>query len=178
LPVTISDTAGLRDTDDVIESEGVRRARAKAVDSDLRIWVVDSQDVGDRPSELCDGDMVLLNKSDQGQQSFPHNSDDLELFHVSALTGEGFEAFQVALDDIIKSRFAPLGAAGLTRERHKDCVARAQSAVVRAIEALGRAPELAGEDIRSALQALRELAGDSDIESVFDRIFSRFCVGK
>ena len=131
-----------------------------------------------RPRELELGDVILLNKLDVGSEKPQPNIEGLTLFKVSAKTGEGFDKFQNYLEEQIKTRFAPLGGVGLTRERHKDCVLRAQDSVLRAIEALGRAPELAGEDIRRALQALRELAGDSDIESVFDRIFSRFCVGK
>ena len=180
LPVTISDTAGLRQTDDVIEGEGVRRARARAGESDLRIWVVDGtmREAATRPRELELGDVILLNKLDVRSEKPQRNIEGLTLFNVSAKTGEGFDMFQNYLEEQIKTRFAPLGGAGLTRERHKDCVLRAQDSVLRGMEALGRAPELAGEDIRRALQALRELAGDSDIESVFDRIFSRFCVGK
>lgn len=180
LPVTLSDTAGLRETNDVIEGEGVRRARVKAHDSDLRLWVVDISKVKqiDRPDEFETGDIVLLNKIDQNDVTISDIGEDLTLFKVSAKTGEGFDEFQSHVEELVKTRFAPLGNAGLTRERHKDCILRAEASIARAIDVLGRAPELAGEDIRRALQALRELAGDVDIESVFDRIFSRFCVGK
>jgi len=75
-------------------------------------------------------------------------------------------------------RFSPSQNAGLTRARHRDCVSRSAESIKRSIVALGLAPELAGDDLRSALQALSELAGETDIEAVFDRIFSRFCVGK
>lgn len=180
LPVTLSDTAGLRETDDVIEGEGVRRARAKAGNSHLRVWVVDgaAAETDFRPSELIEGDVLLLNKIDENNPQAPKDTSGLDVFRVSAVTGEGFDVFQDYLESQIRSRFAPLSGAGLTRERHKDCVLRAKDSILRAKDALGHAPELAGEDIRRALQALRELAGDSDIESVFDRIFSRFCVGK
>ena len=180
LPITLSDTAGLRETDDAIEGEGVRRARLKAEESDLRIWVVDAniKEVVARPPELKDGDILLLNKIDQEESLNFTGEEELDVFKVSAMTGEGFGTFGDYLEEQIKKRFAPLAYAGLTRERHKDCIDRAYSSIKQGSEMLGRAPELAGEDIRRALQALKELAGDSDIESVFDRIFSRFCVGK
>ena len=66
----------------------------------------------------------------------------------------------------------------LTRVRHRNCVSEMFLSITRAASCLNKSPELAGDDIRSALYALEELAGASDIESVFDRIFSRFCVGK
>ena len=98
--------------------------------------------------------------------------------NISASSGLGFDALEARLESLIKTRFGVLPQAGLTRERHKNCVMRAQEATMRAMNGLSMAPELVSEDIRIALQALRELAGDADIESVFDRIFSRFCVGK
>ena len=180
LPVTVSDTAGLRETHDVIEGEGVRRARVKAHESDLRLWVVDinSKDSPLPPDELEAGDIVLLNKIDQNDSADLDVVEGFTSFKVSAKTGEGLDDFQSHLEELVKTRFAPLGHAGLTRARHKDCILRAEGSIARAIDVLGKAPELAGEDIRRALQALKELAGDVDIESVFDRIFSRFCVGK
>jgi len=180
LAVTISDTAGLRETKDIIEGEGVRRAKEKAVQSDLRLWVVDGSITAwpDKPESVTSSDILLINKSDELKiktVSYPSNSTS---FNISAKTGMGFDDFYNHLESELISRFAPLSDAGLTRQRHRDCALRAQDSVIRAMSALAVAPELAGEDIRRALQALRELAGDSDIESVFDRIFSRFCVGK
>ncbi len=180
LAVTLSDTAGLRDTKDVIEGEGVRRARAKAQESDLRLWVVDgSEDLWpERPESIKVDDIILINKSDDLHIKASTKTADLAQFNISAKTGDGFDDFYDHLEGELIKRFAPLSGAGLTRQRHKDCALRAYASIERALSALAIAPELAGEDIRRALQALRELAGDSDIESVFDRIFSRFCVGK
>lgn len=179
MAVSISDTAGLRETTDFIEGEGVKRARAKAEDSDLRLWVVDGSNRVNpaRPSCVVSNDVLLINKSDILTNSSIDVS-DLNSFQISAKTGEGFDDLYNHLETTLISRFAPLSSAGLTRERHRDCANRAGDSIQRAMVSLGVAPELAGEDIRRALQAIGELAGDSDIESVFDRIFSRFCVGK
>ena len=180
LPVRLSDTAGLRDTSDVIEAEGDRRARTRAQESDIRIYVQDSTN-GDWDmsalSKLSDLDFVLINKVDLQDLTVPPALKP-NYFYVSALTGENLEVFRDALERRVIEMFSPSQDAGLTRARHRDCVERANQAVGSALNHLGAAPELAGDDVRSALQALKELAGEVDIEVVFDRIFSRFCVGK
>ena len=181
LPVRISDTAGLRESEDIIEAEGIRRGLERARACDVRILVHDARDpVIDLKclNSLKAGDFVLLNKSDLAQIS-PHSlAVDVVVMAVSAKTGEGMLDFKTALERAAIERFSPSQNAGLTRMRHKECVERGLNAVNGAIKALGVAPELAGDDIRAALQALRELSGEMDIEAVFDRIFSRFCVGK
>ncbi len=188
LPVRLLDTAGLRESGDAIEAEGIRRARARAKNAQLRLVIFDGQKAGDPKtpesgggsySLMRAGDFLVLNKSDLGVS--PETlapPDNVRLFAVSALTGEGLPALVEALEATVREKYSPMGDIGLTRARHKDCAERALAAIDRAHGALGRAPELAGDDLRAALQALRELAGETDIEAVFDRIFSRFCVGK
>ena len=179
LPVTLSDTAGLRATENHIEQEGITRAERRAVESDLRLWVLDgsNSESPQRPDQIISGDLVLINKADLPQR-LGSIGDDLEALNISAASGLGFDTLEARLETLIKTRYGMLPQAGLTRERHKDCVKRSKEATLRAMDGLSIAPELVSEDIRVALQALRELAGDADIESVFDRIFSRFCVGK
>ena len=180
LPVRLSDTAGLRESDDVIEAEGVRRARSRAKESDIRIFVQDgSHEVWDMDalSLLSDLDFVVINKMDLGADINPPAL-PVSYFHLSALTGEGLDVFRKALEARVIEQFSPSQDAGLTRARHRDCVQRALKSVAMARENLAQAAELSGDDIRSALHALKELSGEIDIESVFDRIFSRFCVGK
>ncbi len=180
LPVRLSDTAGLRDTDETIEAEGVRRAKARATESDIRIFVQDcSNEIWDMESlqMLTDADFVVLNKVDLGKKNKPPAL-PADYFEVSALTGQNLDRFRDALEARVIEQFSPSQDAGLTRARHRDCVQRAAESMRSALKALGIAPELAGDDIRSALHALKELSGEIDIESVFDRIFSRFCVGK
>jgi len=180
LPVRLSDTAGLRESDDVIEAEGVRRARARAKESDIRIFVQDGSDEAwdmDALSLLSELDFIVINKMDLGADINPPAL-PISYFHLSALTGEGFDVFRKALEARVIEQFSPSQDAGLTRARHKDCVQRALKSVATARENLAQAAELSGDDIRSALHALKELSGEIDIESVFDRIFSRFCVGK
>ena len=179
LAVRLSDTAGLRISEDAIEAEGIRRARQRAEEADIRILVQDPSLPSNEGLELIrSGDFVLFNKSDLGGSPSWVSITNVQSFKLSTLTGDGMELFESALSDAVQARYSPGRDAGLTRARHKDCVLRAKDALTRASNALNIAPELAGDDLRAALQALRELAGETDIEAVFDRIFSRFCVGK
>ena len=122
-------------------------------------------------------DVVYINKS----STYADNIDTIERKTAllgNALTGEAIGGLLAHFEAVTSVKYTQQGAAGLTRQRHADCVRKALSAAQRAMENLGHAPELASDDIRMALQALEELAGSSDIEQVFDRIFSRFCIGK
>ena len=179
IPVSFSDTAGLRKTENKIEAEGVRRALLRSEDADLRIGVISPET---KPgfeqtiSTLIDADFLLLNKLDHEQ--FETETDNFRTFKISAKTGAGFEDFVSALESDIESRFALTEQAGLTRARHKTCTERAIEALRRAQSNLAIAPELAGDDVRAALHAIKELAGEADIEAVLGAIFSRFCIGK
>lgn len=180
LPVRLSDTAGLRETKEAIEAEGVKRAMVRATESDIRIFVQgctnESWDM-ETLEMLTEKDFVLINKSDLGKKNKPPALPAI-CFEVSAVTGHNLDSFRDALEARVIEEFSPSQDAGLTRARHRDCVQRAAESLRSALKALGIAPELAGDDIRSALHSLKELSGEIDIESVFDRIFSRFCVGK
>ncbi len=179
LPVSFSDTAGLRETDNKIEAEGVRRALMRSEDADLRIGVisVDTKDGLERTIDALEaGDMLVLNKSDLDVMDT--SKPGLKVFSMSANSGEGFELFIKSLESEIQTRFALTEQAGLTRARHRDCTQRAREALMRAQDKLAVAPELSGDDVRSALHAIKELAGETDIEAVLGAIFSRFCIGK
>jgi tRNA modification GTPase len=164
MPVTLADTAGLRETVDDIEAEGVRRALAKAEDAHLRI-ILHRDGAGNAPIQA--GDVILKNVEG-----------DIKNNEINAVTGLGVDTLLRQIEIIIRDRFTGSEPAGLTRARHTDCARRALAATQSAQSHLGVAPELVSEDIRSALRAIDELAGRSDIEEVFDRIFSQFCVGK
>ena len=181
LPVRVSDTAGLRSTENKIEAEGVRRAVARAENADIRVLVVDASqpiDIAGADS-LTDGDFVVYNKLDLGKShQLELDNVSRETFSMSAATGEGYSEFVSALEKAVKLRYGATEQAGLTRARHRDCVGRALDSISRASQNLSVAPELVGVDLRNALHAVKELAGESDIEAVLDRVFSSFCIGK
>lgn len=168
LPVTFSDTAGLRDSDDAIEAEGVRRARARAEDAHLVVHVLR----GDAAGRAIAADIVFRNlDGDDVSQS------DIEI-HGNALSGRGVDVLLKGLEGLILERYAGLENAALTRMRHVDCILSAVENIELAQARLGSMAELASENLRKALKNIEELAGRSDMEQVFDRIFSSFCIGK
>ena len=171
LPVTFSDTAGLRESNDAIEAEGVRRARARAEDAHLVVHVVRGDKTEDLPSDLIfrnlEGDNITeAQKEIQG------------VIMGNALTGQGIDILLRALEALILQKYAGLENAALTRIRHVDCIRSAAHNVDMARGKLGSMAELASEDLRKSLINIEELAGRSDMEQVFDRIFSSFCIGK
>jgi len=171
LPVTFSDTAGLRESADQIEAEGVRRAKARAKDAHLVIHVK-RRNIADAGSMLSD--LVLINLED-GED--PRTATDGQI-SGNLLQLNGISDVLSALEGLVLERYSGLEAAALTRVRHVNCITRACEVSLTAMTRLGESPELASEDIRKALISLEELAGRSDMEQVFDRIFSSFCIGK
>ena len=180
LPVRISDTAGLRDTGNAVEAEGVRRALVRAGEADLRMAIIDSNgpENTDVINELKPGDFIIYNKIDMRKPANPASESLFKTFFVSVKTGEGLGALEASLSEVILTRFNAGEQAGLTRARHVNCVTTALSFIKKAQKSLLIAPELAGADLHEALHAIKELAGETDIEAVLDRVFSSFCIGK
>lgn len=175
-PVVVSDTAGLRDAVDAIEAEGVRRALDRADHADLRIGVVDARrpaDLEDLRGRLKDTDLAVINKLDLA----PGAPLDGAL-GLSAKSGEGLDALEARIEQIVVDRLSARETPALSRARHRRSVQSARDALVRARTMLAEAPELAGEDARLAVRALESLTGRVDVEDVLDRVFSQFCIGK
>lgn len=173
--VTLSDTAGLRESDDPIEAEGVRRARARAEQADLRLWV---RAPGDPDGAAADfarpEDLVVFTKTDLGA---PSHSPQASVA-ISTATGEGL----AELHDRIAARLAQdLSGAdfpAVTRERHRRRLTEALAAVEAGRAALDIAPEMAGDDLRRAADALARVTGAIGVEDVLGEVFSTFCIGK
>ena len=165
VPVTLIDTAGLRETTDALEAEGMRRARQRAAAADLVLCVVDAAS-----PEVVGGDgLVIANKIDLAPAP-------AGMLGVSVVSGEGF----LALETRLAAEAARLTHGGvdpvLTRARH---VAALRDAVLALRAALGCSlPELRGEELRLAVQSLGRITGAVDAESVLDDVFSAFCIGK
>ncbi len=186
--VALLDTAGLRDTADPVEAEGVRRARARAAAADLVIEVRDARAAADRGQGTGQGEdgtgetvpagdggrkpavIVVLNKADlDGGRAAGAG------LRVSARTGLGVAALRARLAEEV-ARLVATGGVPLTRARHR-------AALGEAVEALGRAeaaawPELRGEELRLALRAVGRVTGEVGVEALLDTVFSRFCIGK
>ena len=180
-PVVLADTAGLRESEDAIEQEGVRRARARAAGADLRLLVLDAS--GDwkaamqstaRSTEGWDParDIVVVNKVD-----LVPVEPGIDVAPLSASSGAGLPALLARLEDSVGWLMDDgAGAPPLTRARHREALAEAQDALGRALVA----PEiaLAAEDLRLALRAIGRITGTVRVEELLDVIFRDFCIGK
>ena len=169
VPVTLLDTAGLRDTADEIEAEGVRRALARMADADLVLVVAETgggafEDVGGLPK------LLIRTKSDVGVEP----GDDT--LHVSARTGMGMDRLRDALAATARDITQSEGPPPLTRARHRaalsEAVARLEAGIVAPL------PELRGEDLRLALRAIGRVTGAVGVEDILDSVFRQFCIGK
>jgi tRNA modification GTPase len=173
-PVTLADTAGMRDSADEIEQEGVRRAEQRARNADLRIVVLDATSP-QTPAMLHDlmvpGDIVVLNKIDLVAKNPLING-----LPLSVRNGTGI----AELLALVQQRVAEmLDGAGvpLTRQRHRQALEECLTALKRAQAQTGL-PELLTEDVRLAARALGRITGRVDVEDMLDIIFREFCIGK
>jgi len=171
-PVTLIDTAGLRDTDDPVEAEGVARARARAAAADLRLHLAP---FGEAPPEPDENTLPVITKIDLEGGTAPGLYDGR--FHLSVVSGAGLTDLVAHLSEWAGQA---LGGGGesvlLTRERHRhaleNCRAHLQAALIQ--------PDLVlmAEDMRLAARALGRITGRVDVEDLLDVIFRDFCIGK
>lgn len=166
VPVTLVDTAGLRETEDAIEAEGVRRARARAEAADHVLVIGDVLSGVAGPISA----LRVCNKTDLGG-TVPDGT-----LGVSARTGEGINELRDRLAAIARALTESAGAPPLTRLRHRAALSAARELLEAA--ALADWPELRAEDLRLALGAIGRITGAVGVEDLLGDIFSRFCIGK
>ena len=178
LPIHVIDTAGLRDSGDVIEEEGIRRARAEMRRADLVLYVIDSG-AGPLQGELeaLPNDPPILavwNKTDIAAPRAGHSG-----IAISALTGAGLPELRERLKTAAGYRAGDAGVFS-ARRRHLDALARAERLVQSAAARLAEraAFELVAEELRLAQQALGEITGEVTNDALLGAIFSGFCIGK
>ncbi|MDO6590459.1 tRNA uridine-5-carboxymethylaminomethyl(34) synthesis GTPase MnmE [Loktanella sp. D2R18] len=168
IAVTLLDTAGLRDTDDIVEGLGVQRARERAGRADIRVHMLLPNDL--KPQYIGGDDILVHAKSDLGHE------DGLA---VSGQTGAGIDDLVDQISAILKERVASVGIA--MRERHRVAMLRAIDFLEVAEKDLSSElgmTDLIAEELRSAIRAVDSLVGRVDVEQVLDEIFSSFCIGK
>jgi tRNA modification GTPase len=179
-PVLLADTAGLREAADVVESEGIRRAVARAGSADLKIALFDATAWPTLdPMTLAlvdDNTLPVLNKVDCQPVPVDARIAGRLALPLSLASGEGFAALVSRLTALVGERYAPGEAPFLTRTRHRTALEECQAALRRALEA--PLPELVAEDLRLAVRALGRITGAVDLEDILDRIFAEFCIGK
>lgn len=177
-PVVLSDTAGLREVEEGVEAEGIRRARERGRSADIRVVVLDASTgsiVGDS-LYVAEDSFTILNKIDIGRCDVLPVEGDLGIFRLSVRTGEGIEDFILALTKAVRNRYDGGDTPVITRARHREAVAECLESLRRAKTA--RLPELMAEDLRLGMRALGRITGTFDVEDLLDIVFRDFCIGK
>lgn len=184
-PVTLIDTAGIRDANDPVEQEGVRRARARAAEADLMLWLSDPEH-DTPPAERGAVTWKVRNKIDLAQEisaaaaagSGSRARERGAEFGISASRGDGVAELVTALIGFAEEYLGSAEGGLITRERHRQLLAEVAASLRRSLEVIGQGEELAAEELRAAAYSLGRLLGRVDIEDVLDVIFREFCVGK
>jgi tRNA modification GTPase len=174
-PVVLADTAGLRESADIIEQEGLRRALKRAEEAELRLFVFDACRPGDANGALAwpgPDTLLVANKIDLAadRDALPAGA-----IPVSTLTGEGLPVLIAALASRIELTY-DIAAPVLTRARHREALETALAALQRSLCA--ELPELRAEDLRLGWRSLGRITGRVDVEDLLDVIFRDFCLGK
>lgn len=189
IPIKIVDTAGIRETEDVVERIGVKKSRSKIEEADLIIFMLDTS------RELTDEDrdiisyikgkkyIVLLNKVDLNARMDIRELEGLEpeyVINASVIQGFGIDRLKEAIVKLFFHGEIKSNELVITNMRHKEAMLAARSSCLQAIEALAgtSAIDLASIDIRSAWYSLGQITGDTMEEDIIDKIFSEFCLGK
>ncbi|WP_093968655.1 tRNA uridine-5-carboxymethylaminomethyl(34) synthesis GTPase MnmE [Actibacterium lipolyticum] len=169
LPVTVLDTAGLRETADVVEGIGIDRAKERAAGADLRVFLLGdgSDDLGLEPAPE---DIVVQGKADLSGTAARA---------VSGKTGAGVAQLIADITSHLETQAAR--AVTATRERHRVAIVRSLASIATARNQVLRgadSAELAAEELRTAIRSLDSLVGRVDVEHILDEIFASFCLGK
>ena len=173
-PVILVDTAGIRETSDPIEQEGVARARRRAGSADLTLWLNDGGD--GEPPDLGSPSLAVRTKIDLAETHASGLSP--AGLAISAKTGAGIDRLLDVLADLAEERMSSDEPALLTLERHRRAFQDARRALDAALDSGAAEPELIAEDLRRAAAAMDRIVGRIGVEDVLGEIFARLCVGK
>ena len=181
-PVTLLDTAGVRESNDPVEQEGVRRARERAAAADLVLWVQDAT-ATHAPAHASSlgskSEWLVRNKVDLGAAAQSQSRIVNAEYEISALTGLGMDRLVSALAQHAADAFSAGEPALVTRQRHRDSLRETADALGRGLVlGAGASEELVAEELRLAARALGRLTGRVDVEDILEVIFRDFCIGK
>jgi tRNA modification GTPase len=182
-PVTLLDTAGIRESAEPVEQEGVKRARERAAAADLVLWAIDASADGGFTGDGADsirapaiwriGNKIDLRPPIKNENGFS--------YLISAIEGRGVEALLAGLAAYAKNYFSGAESGLVTRARHRRALEETVAALERALVEAGRGSnreELIAEELRAAATTLGRLTGRVDVEDILDVIFRDFCIGK
>lgn len=185
-PVTIIDTAGLREGRDAIEAEGIRRAEGRAKSADIKIILISA---GEWPNisvrlekQIDQNTIILLNKTDLHKVSEENLRQDIypcrAILAISAKEEKGMAAFLSLLSQEVEQRMELSDTPNLTRVRHRQALTSCLAHLDRYLEFSNKELALLAEDLRMAVRNLGAITGRVDVEDILDVIFSEFCIGK
>ncbi len=191
VPLKLADTAGIRETSDLVEKEGVRLAREVLDRADIALFVID----GSQPP--VDDDLALFNELKGKRYILTINKSDMpgvlttgdiarlkgdnQAVSISAARGDGIESLHEAIfKEAIHGKREPSGGLVITRARHRDALQKALTAVSFCMNGIkgNISPEFYVVDLRAALSAIGDVVGETTPDEILDRIFSEFCIGK
>lgn len=194
--ITFIDTAGIRETSDLVEQEGIKRSRMVQEESDLILYVIDATelaktgdgDVGHIATRLARNGFIVINKIDLVNppavagfcESFSQQS-SLRVVPISVRTGEGLDKLKREIvSQFLGSSLEASTGLMITNVRHRMALERAMTCVDQALASVrgGAQPEFVALDLRGASEALGEIVGDITSDDILNRIFSEFCIGK
>jgi tRNA modification GTPase len=187
IPVILTDTAGLRETTDGIETLGIERTWRAMSDSDLVLVVLDgSSEIGPADRELIDQTkntrrLVVMNKSDLPGFDVPAGCvDELQPINVSARTGDGLTTLRAAILASVNSNGSDEGGLLITNARHYDllCSSQREIEAARATLLERHSEELVLVPLHNALKFLGQITGETTTEDILSEIFATFCIGK
>ena len=179
----LTDTAGIRTTEDTVEKIGVDRALQAMEKSDLILCVFDrtpteeDEKIAEQAKKSHGKTIYLFNKSDLADYPLPTWAPSEDSFRVSALTGAGMDGVALRLKELFETDL-PQGSALITNGRQYQCLCRMEQALQRATDNLALTPDVIVTDMEEALAVVGEIVGTTVSEAVVHEIFSRFCVGK
>ncbi|MCY6958204.1 tRNA uridine-5-carboxymethylaminomethyl(34) synthesis GTPase MnmE [Clostridium brassicae] len=189
IPVKVIDTAGIRETEDIVEKIGVEKSIEKIEKADLIVLVLDtSRELDEEDKEIIEfikekKYIVLLNKTDLNgkiDKDYIERLNSDYVIEISAKTGKGIEKFKGAIKELFFSGKITAKDVMITNTRHKEALIKGKESLNAARDVLNNtfAIDLASIDIRNAWKNLGEITGDTVEEDIIDKIFSKFCLGK
>lgn len=184
IPISLIDTAGLRETEDVVESIGVERSRRTMADADLIIVMLDGsqfltpedKEIIEQVSEL--NHLVIINKKDLDQAGL--NLNETKIINISAKTGEGLEDLKQSIIEPFQTEEISSSGFLVSDARHFDLLLRTESEIINSINLLNQkmSEEIVLIGLHNALKLLGQITGETTTEDMLTRIFSTFCIGK
>jgi tRNA modification GTPase len=175
IPVIIADTAGIRETNNEIEIEGIKRAIKKAENADLKILILDATDLRNWP-KIDDQTLLVINKIDKAENAIPDFLARFDPIQISIKENINLDKLITTLEHQVKELASPGSSPLITRARYREALNEMLENL--SYFSLTKNIELAAEDLRLAIRAIGKITGKVDVDEILDKIFAGFCIGK